>query len=211
MNDAPKHIVILHGLERVSFLTRPLGRALRKKGYTIHYFDYRSHSFSVAEVVEQLQDFVHERGLTHWAGIGYSLGGVILWNSLAGGWRSPPTHLVFLGSPLAGAKLARLVRRVPLSTLIFGPALSDLARDHRALSREFSPKMLSIAGLSGSKYLYNPFLGEENDGLVRCSETNAGESVHHHSVRAFHPALVLTRRCAEPIEAFLKEKKETAG
>lgn len=194
-------VVLIHGLGRTP---RSFGRTpaiYEAAGFAVRRFAYPSRAAPLAEhvaaAVESLRDL--ERPCV----VGHSLGGLVAAEALAvlHGEGLEIGGLVTLGTPWRGAAAARWALRTPPLPRILGPVLHDLAA-YVPSPPPFRDRCMSIAGGTGSPRGYNPFFGQDNDGLVAVEETRAPGCVHR-LIRGLHTTLPANGEAARLAADFL--------
>ena len=205
MSPAP-HIVLVHGLARSKhdmFLMGPRLRA-RLPQSQIHTFDYHSRKYTIAQVTEQLRDFVN--GITTSepvSFVGHSLGGVLVRSlDLTGGCKAPLHRLVTLGTPHNGAVIAKTGAKISIVRAFYGPVLRELGH----LSLDERPRQLEIAcvvGGTGFRFGFVPFFGADNDGVVAAREAHLTTCKESTRVPIYHTFFPYSRRAADLAATFL--------
>jgi hypothetical protein len=105
----------------------------------------------------------------------------------------PGQRAVFIGSPNRGTLVADWLSHVPGYDLVTGA--SGQALTHAGAAEIPVPKaeIGIIAGGTGA-WGFNPWLGEDNDGLVRVSETRLnGAETDFRLVHSFHAVMPKNR------------------
>jgi len=188
-------ILMLHGLGRHSkTMTKPT-KFLCDQGYAAYNLNYPSTFQSVeshADDLEQLLDNLD--GITSVSFIGHSLGGLVARELLRrkDGWRKTikPRHLIMLGTPNNGARIADMMSGIKLFHTIAGPSGQDV----RPYKAQDLPKpdisTLIIAGGRGTKTGFNPLFGEDNDGIVTVEESQIPGIPNFKLVKSIHTTIM---------------------
>ena len=102
-------VLLVHGLGRTPLSLRRLGRRLRRAGHQPRYFGYVPAVESFDRILSRLRSRVRELDAkgTPWAGIGHSLGGLLLRSAIAAEAPRHLVHLIMLGTPNQPPRLAR--------------------------------------------------------------------------------------------------------
>ncbi len=174
MNQDPSHqtVVLVHGLWYGPWSMKPLARRLRRSGFTVREFAYRSTSAGVQQHARALAEW--SAALTtptvHW--LGHSLGGLVIVRALREYNMLLPGRAVLLGSPLQGSAVARRALKLPGHRWLFGAVADDLCRGCGAL-----PPDRDIGLIAGSRAIgLGRLLGSSStsgDGTVALSEADA--------------------------------------
>jgi hypothetical protein len=188
-------IVMLHGLYRSGHCFGPLQRRLRDAGRPVIAPNYPSGHASLPELGRWLNDLM--TGLDGYSSVifvTYSLGGLVLRAALAAddGWRErmPVAGIVQIGPPNRGARAATLLRSLTAGTGIAGPAAGALCEPIDLPEPPRGIPVLVVAGGTGGRVGFNPFLEGDDDGLVRVAETRLNRPHHFRRVKTLHGLLI---------------------
>lgn len=201
------HTILVHGLGRSRFDMILLARRLSKllPETKIHTFDYPSRKISLAQMTEELNDFVAQatKGAPV-SFIGHSLGGIVV-RALdqRGDTAAPLQRLVTLGSPHGGATIAAALCRYSPFRALFGPILTELG----TLSLAETPRQLEIGCIVGalnSRFGFLPIFGEDNDGLVLVREAHLSSSRDSVQRAIFHGLFPFSAEAARLSATFLQ-------
>lgn len=196
-------MVLIHGLWMKGPEMYLLRRRLRKAGYRVHQFSYRSVAHELAENARRLNDFVRqlEGDTVHF--VAHSLGGVVVRRLFHDYPNQRPGRIVTLGSPHTGSYVANRLSRSGLFRKLLGCSLTPLSGELHpwAGGRELG----SIAGsLSvGIGWLVRD-LPRPNDGTVAVEETCLERMSDHLVVHTSHMAMLLSKRVARQTIHFLR-------
>ena len=189
-------ILLVHGLGRTRRSFFLLSRRLANYGHTPDFFSYssrtESHDSILARLVTKLQalaDTETEVGL-----VGHSFGGLLLREAIAVVPKLKVRHLVMLGTPNCGARLARALYACIPPRLLSGTCRECLIKEawFRNLP-ELSVPYSVVAGTTGWRGPLNPFNGEVNDGAVAVSETLVKSDDNPVLVPSLHTFLMNSR------------------
>jgi triacylglycerol lipase len=174
-------VVLLHGLGRSSASMARLQRGLEALGFTVQCWSYPSRQHRLAGHVDAFRGWLVKQDFTgpvHF--VGHSLGGIIIRGALAD---NPPVavgRIVMIATPNQGAGVVSKFGTWPLSRLIFGQPLEDLAEDSLALKNLGVPDA-EIGIIAGDRHFhfFNPIswvnlfhrAGHEHDGTVELANT----------------------------------------
>ncbi|MGB8841308.1 MAG: hypothetical protein WCC64_09550 [Aliidongia sp.] len=187
-------VVLMHGLGRSRRSMRHIAAALETRGWAVANIDYPSLFRTVEAHAEQARGVAAvlvEDGAETVAFAGHSLGGLIGRSAMAREW--PGQRAVFIGAPNRGTLVADWLSHVPGYDLVTGA--SGQALTHAGAAEIPVPKaeIGIIAGGTGA-WGFNPWLGEDNDGLVRVSETRLnGAETDFRLVHSFHAIMPKNR------------------
>jgi pimeloyl-ACP methyl ester carboxylesterase len=203
-DNAPETVVLVHGIWMTSLELLLLARRLRRCGYRTTRFRYRSLRRPVRQNAAYLARRVRQlpAGKIHL--VGHSLGGLVVLQALQDNPDLVAGRIVLLGSPVGGSAVARRIasRRV-LRWLIGRSGEQGLLgggprwRGWQSLGVIAGSRSLGIGRLMGG-------LSGANDGVVNLEETFL-EGVQDGIVEdATHMGLLVSRRVAEQVCAFLR-------
>jgi pimeloyl-ACP methyl ester carboxylesterase len=204
-------VVYVHGMwmpgSEMAYLRRQLAK---HHGIDGHLFSYPSVRATLDANAEKLADFVRQ----HSAGeplhlVGHSLGGVVLLRMLMLHPQAPVERAVCIGSPLCGSRAAIDLSRHDWGKSILGKSVADGVTGQPASDWAGSVtgrhEVGIIAGTvaAGLGRLVTSFDGP-SDGTVAVSETKLAGAKDHVCVATSHSGLVLSKKVAEQVAAFLR-------
>jgi pimeloyl-ACP methyl ester carboxylesterase len=196
--------VLMHGLGRSRRSMRHIAAALDAQGWAVANIDYPSLFGTVeahAEQARRVAAALVEDGAETVAFAGHSLGGLIGRAAMAGAW--PGHRAVFIGAPNRGTLIADWLSHVPGYDLVTGASGQALTHAGAAQIPVPAVEIGIIAGGTGG-WGFNPWLGEDNDGLVRVSETRLnGSEADFRLVHSFHAVMPKSREVIDGTLAFL--------
>ncbi len=176
----PMRTLLVHGLGRTPVSLFGVSAALRHARHRTRFFGYSPTFESVPRISNRLVNLLRALaqrkepvGL-----VGHSLGGLLLRRALAEVPELRVHHLVFLGTPQAVPRAARLAWRwfPPFRILARGCAQLLTSADTFASLPALKVPFTIIAGTAGPRGRFSPFHDEPNDGLVAVSETRITEA-----------------------------------
>lgn len=187
-----KQLVFIDGVGGKRYMRGRLIRHFEQAGYSVHCFDYRAASQSVAEIKARLAAVLREvsaRG--DYCAMGYSFGGVLLRSVLqeAGASLALPRRIVLLASPLVGMRLAGALKNWWIYKALTGEC-GQIAADPAAMARVGMP-----ATPTACIYGIWPWLGvlgflagfrRPHDGMVAADEAFSEQCQFAAPVRASH-------------------------
>lgn len=200
--DNREVVVLVHGLWMKGPEMFLLRRRLRKAGYQVHQFSYRSVAHELDENARELNAFVQkiEAEVVHF--VAHSLGGLVVRRLFYDFPHQRPGRIVTLGTPHSGSYVANRLGRSSLVRKMLGCSL-------RPLNGELYPwsgqrELGSIAGtLSVGLGWFVHDLPKPNDGTVAEEETRLDSMCDHLLVRSSHMAMLLSKEVAEQTLHFL--------
>lgn len=203
----PMKIIILHGLYMHGIVMTKLKSRLESLGYEAEVITYSSLRIDREGLFDRIDSALSPQEGN--ALVGHSLGGVLSLEYLKN--RPKPleavSHVVTLGSPLRGARVAQKLIDLNLGSLL-GNAKDNGLIPHEVDKWEGEQAVGSIAG--NIKIGALALLGEgggESDGTVRLEETIINGLADHKVIRASHTSMIYQEETANLIENFLKNTK----
>jgi pimeloyl-ACP methyl ester carboxylesterase len=205
---AGETVVLVHGLWMNGLEMSMLGYRLRHEhGFDVRTFSYPTMSGVAADICRELTAFASSAaggGRVHF--VGHSLGGAIVYRTLAdGGADRFGGNAVLLGSPLNGSKAARGSARWPMLKPLLGPhVLSELA-EPCGRCWAGGAALGAIAGTlrMGTGQFFARF-DEENDGTVAVSETRIPGLADHLVLPHSHFGMLYARDVAAYVAQFIR-------
>jgi pimeloyl-ACP methyl ester carboxylesterase len=196
-------VVFVHGLFMTGVEMSLLRSRVRRAGFATARFRYRSTARPMADHAASLARFCEERGPAHL--VAHSMGGLVVLRMLRDHPGAPVGRVVLLGSPVRGSAVAaraaarpwlrRLLRRAAEGELVGRNATWDLPCPVGVVA---GTRAIGLGRLLGG-------LDGPNDGAVSVAETQldgaADRLLLHHS----HAAMLLSRRLAREVIAFLRD------
>ncbi len=204
-------VVYVHGMwmpgSEMAYIRRHLAKHYGIEG---HLFSYPSVRGTLDDNAELLADYVRQHSVgepLHL--VGHSLGGVVLLRMLTLHPQAPVDRAVCIGSPLCGSRAAidlsrrnwgRSILGKSIAAGVTGRPASDWA-GHVTERHEVGIIAGTIA--AGLGRLVTKFDGP-SDGTVAVSETKLAGAKDHVCIATSHSGLVLSKKVAEQVAAFLR-------
>ena len=196
-------VILVHGLWFGAWTMRPLARALRKSGYDVRRFNYRTTRGGLAAHARRLRGFAARSKHRQQHFVAHSLGGLVTLQMLADFRDLPPGRLVFLASPVHGSRVARKTRKIPGSRKLLGEVRSALESGFRPLTMKRDAGMIA-----GSKTIGLGMLvggpGGPGDGTVSISETRLEGLKDHLVLPVTHTSILYSPEVASQAVHFLQ-------
>jgi pimeloyl-ACP methyl ester carboxylesterase len=217
MSRIPEVVVVLHGLGRSPLSMLRLAQALRREGYAVKNWGYKSFVGGIEDKVTDLRLRLLElKGYTKVHAVGHSLGGLILRGLLTEKTGLPLGRIVFLGTPHKGASV---INRNPalFNHKRIPRIIRELEADSPAIAALGLPPM-EIGVVAGVEQLspFNPVswlnrrvLGDElHDGTVEVASARLdGQMKDYLEVPVNHSFLPLSRKVIDPTVHFIRKGK----
>ncbi len=207
----PETVVLVHGIWVHSLQLVLLARRLRRCGYRTRLFNYRSVRRSVRHNAARLARRVRRIDADKIHLVGHSLGGLVILQALQDNPGLINGRIVLLGSPVRGSAVARRIHQRRLLRWLIGRSGEQGLlgggpqwRGWQSLGVIAGRYSLGIGRLMGG-------LSGANDGVVNLAETLIEGAQDCIVVDATHIGLLVSKRVAGQVCAFLKRGRFDAG
>lgn len=196
-------IVLVHGLWMKGYEMFLLRRRLKRAGYPVYQFSYRSVAHELAQSASRLDTFVRGLDAERVHFVAHSLGGLVVRRLFHDFPEQPQGRIVTLGTPHTGSYVANRLSRSGFFRKLLGCSLTPL-------SGELYPwggqrELGSIAGsLSVGVGWVVRDLPKPNDGTVAVEETRLAHMTDHLVVHTSHMAMLLSQSVASQTLHFLR-------
>ncbi len=204
--------VLVHGLWVHGVLMELQRRYLARMGFDAVCYSYPSVRLTLTENANRLAQFARTLAAPtiHW--VGHSLGGLVILRMLEREAALPPGRVVLLGTPYCDSHSGRALAGSALGARMLGRSVRewlDLNKPTQFPGREIG----IIAGtLSvGLGRVVARALPQPNDGAVTVAETRLAAACDSIELPVAHSGMVLSRRVARQIGAFLRDGRFDHG
>lgn len=197
-------LFLVHGIFMHGYIMQYMQHKLKKRGYTVHSFSYRSVRRSLKDNAQLLLEYVQANSqagdICHF--VGHSLGGLLIRQAHALSPSCFTGRIVTLGTPHNGSEVAKRVVH-DLHEMLIGGAF-DTALDGQLLPWLGQVELGSIAGdkCIGLGAVFET-LEKPNDGTVAVKETQLAQQSDHIVLPLSHTALVYSAQAVEQVDYFL--------
>jgi len=202
--DNTETVVLVHGLWMHGTVMHWFARRLRRQGYRVEVFSYRSLLRTPTENADHLVRRLEQMTTPVVHLVGHSLGGIVLLHVLDRYADLKPGRLVLLGSPVKGSLVAANIARIPLlRQVLLGRSV------HQGLLGG-CPKFAGQRELGvicgdqpfGFGRLFTR-TREPNDGTVLVRETRVDRARQCLEIPATHTSLLFSSLAAQQTGRFL--------
>jgi pimeloyl-ACP methyl ester carboxylesterase len=199
-------IVFVHGALVRGWEMNILRRRMRKLGYQVRQFRYRSMLLRLEENAQKLKRFLNDTPGDVLHLVGHSMGGVLIRRVFEDDPDPRPGRLIAIGSPLLDCWVARRFQRMHrrVGPLLIGRTVTDhLARAPDPVwhgKRDFG--ILAGTYRFGVGAIFST-LPSPSDGVVLLEETMLKGIRDRADYRLNHFGMLFSRRCTAQIARFL--------
>lgn len=203
-NESKETVVLLHGLATIGWVMAPLGFRLRRCGYRAVSLTWRDLRATLRENAARLKDLVASLPGEKLHFVGHSLGGLLVLRMLADSPDPRTCRIVLAGTPYHGSHVARFLAKRAATRWILGRSgRHGLLDDQPEWKGQFELGVIAGSRSLGLGLLV-PGLARPNDGVVAVEETRVPGAHDHVVVRASHTEMLISRKVADQVCAFLK-------
>ncbi|MDK9793333.1 alpha/beta fold hydrolase [Vibrio sp. D431a] len=201
-----KKIIILHGLYMHGVVMQPLAMRLQKLGFETEIISYNSLCIDLDLIYAKIDQSLSNDKVN--VLVGHSLGGVlsVMYAELRNLPESKLSHIVTLGSPLAGASIAERIVELGIGSILgssYDVGLKVSPRRWNSKTRLGSISGSLPLGLRGVLIRDR----EASDGTITIDETII-DGLHDHIVlNSSHTSLVYAKTTATQIYNFISENR----
>ena len=206
-NKSKHAVVILHGIARTKQCMRHIEVALQKEDFLPVNVSYPSLFRSLADHGNQINEIIGTLDVDTVSFIGYSLGGLVVRQTLSDDVKYNVGRIVQIGTPNQGATMADVCKDMYSFKYIAGDCGQTLRTDEAIKIKPLTGEFGIIAGGTGLSFGYNPILRGDNDGLVKVSETHMDGYSDFLLVKSDHHFLIQKEETVNATVNFLKNGK----
>lgn len=201
-------IILVHGLWMTGMELVLLKHRLQAEyGYHCVVYSYSSVSGQMADHVRELRELAQQQSCERLHFIGHSLGGLILYNLLENGPDLISGRAVFLGSPLRGSSVARVMAGNALGRMMVGEAaINELtASQPRHWSGRRALGLIAGSDSLGLGRLLASELADHSDGTVSIEETRLEGATDHLVLPVSHTSMLFNAEVCRQAAYFLRQ------
>ncbi len=197
-------VILVNGLWMPGWVLVPLARRLRRCGFEVHGFTYRSVARGLRENADLLQQLVDSLPGEVMHFVGYSLGGIVVRALFHYHVQHRPGRIVTLGSPHQGSHAAATIAAYPWGRRILGQSLPALVS---AEDRNWPLPAREIGVVAGT---LNAGLGRclprqlnPSDGTVGVAEAQLPGASEMIFMKVSHFGLLVSPKVADAVCRFV--------
>ncbi len=203
---ADQAVVLVHGLWMGRWSFTSIAKHLKKQGYRVYHFGYKTTSKPFDFNRQKLQAFVNSRSQDTVHLVVHSLGGILSMRTLPNIKKTG--KLVMLGSPVNGSQAAKDLGKKKWGAWLLNHALEPLSNG--VIEPTVLRHSCMIAGTSNSIGVARLVtkLSKPNDGTVALVETQAGWINCHTTEKTNHFRMLFHKNIKNKISEFLINPEE---
>jgi pimeloyl-ACP methyl ester carboxylesterase len=182
-----------------------IGARLRRPGYNIRFFSYRSTKATAEDCAGSLAELVREAppgAPPHL--VGHSLGGLLILRLLAMSHAPPIGRVVLLGTPMQGSEAARKALQLPGGAALLGVAASTLCAGSHGFRGNYEVGMIAGSRAFGLGRIAG-LMGKASDGTVALEETHSECLTAHVTLPVSHTGMLFSSLVAQEIRCFIEQ------
>lgn len=204
MNEQACEIVVLiHGLWMTGREMILLERRLQKDGFRTCRFSYNTMHDDLEQSAEELFEFVRSLKEERVHFVCHSLGGLVLNKMLTSHKVDWQGRAVLLGSPLAGNRLAGMLKKSSVGEMLVGRKLGSLSKGCEQWPDGYEIGVIGGTLNIGTGLLFGGWK-YPGDGMVALDEIKVPGVKEVFLIRTTHMGLVFSTVCARQTSYFLK-------
>ena len=196
-------VVLVHGLWMSRWTFFSIANDLKKQGYKVYRFGWRTTAKPFEFNKQKLQAFVNSRSEETVHMVVHSMGGILTMRTLPNIRKQG--KLVMLGSPINGSQAAKAMSQKKWGAWLLNHAIEPLSNG------VIEPKVLRYSCTSNSIGISKLVtkLPEPNDGTVALVETQAPWINHHSTENTNHFRMLFHKNVKIKIKQFLSDNSDT--
>lgn len=187
-------VVLLHGLYMKPFVMRKFAAKLRRLGYRVELFGYKSKNFEAAATMRALSQKIDLINSTDIYLVGHSMGGLVarMFYTLVKPLKVK--KIVTLGTPHQGSFVAKYLSTTKLKPMLGSSGESGLTTPLPNWSPDIPLGcIVGVVGLGGASLLAPWHKNRaESDGTVFVSEAMLPNAADHTFVKAAHTTMLFS-------------------
>jgi pimeloyl-ACP methyl ester carboxylesterase len=204
MSEAPRDVILVHGLWVPALVMTPLAAMLARAGLRMHLFGYRGRKASLGGHAARLVEFIRKHAASGTHIVGHSLGGLVVLEACAQVRALALGRVVLLGTPTRGCLAGRRLAQTDWGRWVLG-ASETLWHEGR-VARWRRPEPLGVIAGTRPISLGRVFgaLPGANDGVVRVEETAVDGMQERLLLPVGHGEMIVSPRVARAVRMFLQ-------
>ncbi|HKB82351.1 MAG TPA: alpha/beta fold hydrolase [Burkholderiales bacterium] len=196
-------VVLVHGLWLNGLAMLPLAWRLKRRGFEVTRYGYRSVRRGLRENAQRLAAVCEKTG-SPLNLVGHSLGGLLIMTMLHDHPKIKVHRVVLLGSPYTNSAAAQEMKRFATSRGLLGRTIQDWLRQPRPPIPDGVELGVVAGDVSMGLGRLVARLPRPNDGVVILDETHVPGAADSIVLHTTHTAMLVSAAVARAVCAFLK-------
>lgn len=205
-------VFVIHGLGGFRLIMKRIFKSLINENYIAENYRYKSMTKDLNTLGKQLYGKIKESNCDTVSFVTHSMGALVvrlmLQYSMNDGNFPLIYRIVMIAPPNSGSELADFYYSFKILRKLLGPRLEHMITDSGSLANRLPVPVNSeigiIAGHSGKRRLYNPFIKEDNDGVLTPKRTRLGVEKDFIIIKGSHSLITQKKHVCNLVVEFLK-------
>lgn len=210
MTASGENVILVHGILRGSSSMNKIRRGLSHQGFIVTDFGYSAKDGSIDEISARLHKEACKIGKGKIHFVTHSLGGIIVRYYISKYKPNNIGRVVMIAPPNSCSVFAAKLSNLPLYESILGRPGREIAHGEDCIVKDLPEPDFEfgiIAGGTGFKMGFNPFLKGDNDGTVLLNETKMSGMSDFMQIRGQHSLLLFSKEVVFGSINFIKNGK----
>lgn len=210
--SATHKVYIIHGYGGSGLQMEKIHSAIVKAGYQSENFRYPSFIEDIDSVGLALFEKIRSESIDSVSFVTHSMGALVvrsMYRHLSANIYFPYIHrFVMLAPPNKGTPVADFYASYEFIRPLIGPNVQHMTTDSASLANQLPVPTCEVGlilGIKGNKPWYNPFMKEDNDGLVSANYAKLGIEKDIVVIKTSHAIMTQQKKVIKLILAFLKK------
>jgi hypothetical protein len=210
MASATHKVYVIHGYGGFGLQMEKIYKAIVKSGYECENFTYQSFTKDIDSVAVSLFEKISAEKIDTVSFVTHSMGALVV-RALYRHLDKKPFpfihRLIMLAPPNKGTPVADFYKTYGIILPVGGPNVQHMTTDSASYANQLpipTCEVGLILAITGSKPWYNPFMKEDNDGLISANYAKLGIEKDIAVVKSQHATMTQNKKVIKLILEFLK-------
>lgn len=211
MATATHKVYIIHGYGGFGLQMEKIHNAIQKSGYVSENFTYQSFTKDIDSVAIMLFEKIRNENIDSVSFVTHSMGALVvraLYRHLDKNVHFPQIYrFIMLAPPNKGTPVADFYKTYGFILPIGGPNVEHMTTDSASYANQLpipTCEVGLILAITGKKPWYNPFMKDDNDGLISANYAKLGIEKDIVVIKSQHAAMTQNKKVIKLILEFLK-------
>ncbi|MDD4992908.1 MAG: hypothetical protein PHR83_11795 [Paludibacter sp.] len=211
MATATHKVYIIHGYGGFGLQMEKIHNAIQKSGYESENFTYQSFTKDIDSVAITLFEKIRNENIDTVSFVTHSMGALVvraLYRHLDKNIHFPQIYrFIMLAPPNKGTPVADFYKNYGFILPIGGPNVEHMTTDSASYANQLpipTCEVGLILAITGKKPWYNPFMKDDNDGLISANYAKLGIEKDIVVIKSQHAAMTQNKKVIKLILEFLK-------